>query len=247
MRSSYANTLASPTTPQRPNAGINNTHMANTMPKLKAETLEARREHILNASERCFARSGFHGCTMADICSEAGISAGALYVHFESKEALIAGIVERDRTLLTEHFADLARAPDLTAALTKLGEHYAVDEPHYKRVLNLEIAAEATRNPRIAELCLACDRFAIDNLTELITRATNAGRINPANSAHETALMLCVLGEGLFWRRAVDASFDAKCLMPAVMGSIAALLNSAPTGDAKSASPAQRVPALEGQ
>ena len=218
------------------------------MPKLRPETLEARKEHILNASERCFARSGFHGSTMVDICSEAGISAGALYVHFESKEALIAGIVERDRKMLTEHFAELTRAPDLTAALTQLGEHYAVDEPQYKRILNLEIAAEATRNPRIAELCLACDRFAIDNLTELIARATEEGRISPANSASQTALMLCVLGEGLFWRRAVDASFDAKALMPAVMGSIAALLNAAPNDKENATRPPQsHAPALEGQ
>ena len=65
------------------------------MPKLKPETLEARRGHILDSAELCFARSGFHRCTMADICTEAGISPGALYVHFESKEALIAGEMHR--------------------------------------------------------------------------------------------------------------------------------------------------------
>jgi len=221
--------------------------IVSNMPKLKPETLEARREHILNASELCFARSGFHGCTMADICTEAGISAGALYVHFESKEALIAGIVERDRTRLTEHFTELAKAPDLAAALSQLGEHYAVDEPQYKRILNLEIAAEATRNSRIAEICLACDRFVIDNLAELIARATQQDRIRPANSARETALMLCVIGEGLFWRRAVDASFDAKSLMPSVMGSIAALLNAVPANETEELSSSGRVPALEGQ
>lgn len=200
------------------------------MPKLKPETLEARREHILDAAERCFARSGFHRSTMADICAEAGISAGALYVHFESKEALIGGIVERDRAQLTEQFAELAKAPDMTVALAALGKHYAVDEPQFKRILNLEIAAEATRNPRIAEVCLACDRFAIDSLAELIERATREGRIKPGSDPRTTARMLCVIGEGLFWRRAVDPEFDGAQLMPSVMAAVEALLNTSPTG-----------------
>ena len=62
------------------------------MPKLKPDTQRARREHILDAAEHCFARAGFHRTTMQDICKEAGVSPGALYVYFDSKEALIAGI-----------------------------------------------------------------------------------------------------------------------------------------------------------
>jgi TetR/AcrR family transcriptional regulator, repressor for uid operon len=65
------------------------------MPKLKPETQQARRESILDAAEMCFARSGFHRSTMQDICKAAGISPGALYVYFASKEDLIAGIVDR--------------------------------------------------------------------------------------------------------------------------------------------------------
>jgi TetR/AcrR family transcriptional repressor of uid operon len=95
------------------------------MPKLTPATQAARRAHILDAAELCFARSGFHRTTMQDICKEAGISAGALYIYFASKEALIAGIAERDRAKLAGELAELAKAPDLTTALGQLGEHYA--------------------------------------------------------------------------------------------------------------------------
>lgn len=67
------------------------------MPKLKPDTQRARREHILDAAGACFARQGFHRTTIQDICREAVLSPGALYIYFDSKEALIAGLCERDR------------------------------------------------------------------------------------------------------------------------------------------------------
>lgn len=197
------------------------------MPRLKPETQEAHREHILDTAERCFAQSGFHRCTTGDICEAAGISAGKLYNYFKSKEDLIAGIVARDRDRLTAQFAELSESPDLAAAIARLGEHYAVEEPQYKRILNLEIAAEATRNPRIAEIFLACDRFVRDSLTEVIARAMAEDRIRPAHPADRTTEMICIIGEGLFMRRAVDTAFDAATIMPAVMDAVVALLNPA--------------------
>ncbi len=217
------------------------------MPKLKPETLEARREHILDAAELCFARAGFHRTTTADICREAGISAGALYGHFESKEDLIAGIVARDRARLTEQFAELSTAPDLAAAISALGEYYALEDPHHKRVLNLEIAAEATRNPRIAEIFAACDRHVRDSLTEVIGAAIEDGRIRPEQDAATTALMLCLIGEGLFMRRAFDPSFDAGAIMPSVMNTISRLLNPVDPQTGRNALPGTAEPDEEHQ
>ncbi|MGD9805518.1 MAG: helix-turn-helix domain-containing protein, partial [Hyphomicrobiaceae bacterium] len=83
------------------------------MPRLTPDTQHQRREHILDAAERCFAAAGFHRTTMQAICREARISPGALYIYFDSKEALIAGISERDRAQFQERFEGLAAAPDL--------------------------------------------------------------------------------------------------------------------------------------
>ena len=52
-----------------------------------------RRMEILDAAQRCFARSGFHGASMQEICAEAGMSPGNLYRYFPSKEALIASML----------------------------------------------------------------------------------------------------------------------------------------------------------
>src|SRR5690606_31226845 len=122
------------------------------MPKLKPAIQQARREHILDAAEQCFARAGFHRTTMQDICRQAGVSPGALYVYFDSKEALIAGICERDRARFAERLAGLADAPDFLEALKELGEYYFVHQPAYRGVLCLEIGIESTRNARIGEM-----------------------------------------------------------------------------------------------
>lgn len=53
------------------------------------EYRRARREEIIAAAVRAFARKGFAAASMADILDEAGVSAGALYGHFKSKSELV--------------------------------------------------------------------------------------------------------------------------------------------------------------
>jgi AcrR family transcriptional regulator len=195
------------------------------MPKLKPDTQRARREHILDAAERCFARSGFHRSTMHDICAEAAISPGALYVYFSSKEDLIAGITERDRAKLAAQLAELGKAPDMMAALSRLGEHYAIDEPQYKSVLCIEMGCEATRNPVVGEIFRSVDNFCLESFKQLFARAKAEGKIAPELDTTTIAHVIAVIGDGLFWRRAVDPNFDAATLIPAITGLVRAMLN----------------------
>jgi AcrR family transcriptional regulator len=205
------------------------------MPKLKPDTQRARREHILDAAERCFARAGFHRTTMHDICKEAGISPGALYVYFASKEELIAGIAERDRSKLAGELAELSKSPDLLAALGQLGEHYAVEEPQHKRVLCMEIAVESTRNEAVGEIFRSVDGFVLDSFEALFARAQAEGRIAPTHDARTVAQILALLGDGMFWRRAIDPSFDGRAIMPVVMELVGALLNPRPAAASSAA------------
>ena len=56
------------------------------MPKVTEEYLDTRRQTIIDAAYRCFARKGFHQATMRDIYSEAGLSAGAVYRTLKAKK-----------------------------------------------------------------------------------------------------------------------------------------------------------------
>lgn len=59
------------------------------MPKVTEEHRTARRHEIAQAALRCFARNGFAATSMADIIAESGLSAGAIYGHYASKDELI--------------------------------------------------------------------------------------------------------------------------------------------------------------
>ena len=208
------------------------------MPKLKPATQALRRDHILDVAERCFALAGFHRTTTHDICREAGISPGALYVHFDSKEALIAGLCERDRAQLTVRLEALSAAPDFLTALRTLGTHYFVDEPAHKRLFVAEMAVESTRNPRIAEIYRSVDASCLKSFERLFGNLIATGRIAPGLDAASVARVFHLVGEGLFWRRAVHPDFDFDQIQDGLLLMIERLLNpQAPPSDTASLSP----------
>ncbi|MER3460463.1 MAG: TetR family transcriptional regulator, partial [candidate division GAL15 bacterium] len=67
------------------------TELPDTLPR--AGRKERTRARILEAARRVFARSGYHGTLMDQVAQEAGLSKGALYVHFPSKEELFLALL----------------------------------------------------------------------------------------------------------------------------------------------------------
>jgi TetR/AcrR family transcriptional regulator, transcriptional repressor of aconitase len=82
-------------------------------------TSDLRRELILSAAKRCFARHGFAGTTTKSVAAAASISEGLLFKHFPSKSALyaeiLAGECEADPAL-----SGLLGLPPSTATLVVL-------------------------------------------------------------------------------------------------------------------------------
>jgi AcrR family transcriptional regulator len=63
------------------------------MPKISDEKRAARRSQILEAAWACFQRQGIHATTMDDIIKASGLSAGAVYSYYASKDELILAAV----------------------------------------------------------------------------------------------------------------------------------------------------------
>jgi AcrR family transcriptional regulator len=191
---------------------------------LTRESQQERRNHILDAAERCFARRGFHGATMQEICQEAGVSPGAIYLYFPAKEALIDGIVARDRAEMEARIASVGVAGDLMQGLAAVGRHYMVERPAHKAALMIEIGAEATRNEAVAALCRGVEQALVAALGSLFRTAKARGEIAADVDCTEIATMTAMLGDGLMWRRATDPSFDIERNLKAVLRLIAQML-----------------------
>lgn len=169
-------------------------------------------------------RAGFHRTTMQDVAAEAGMSPGNLYRYFKSKDAMVAGLAERDRAELGRDFATLADADDFMATFARLGRKHFEEEPREKAILCLEIWAEATRNPSFAAIAGDFERDVVGYLTKLIGEAQRRGEVAAGNDAEAIAILIGALGDGLFVRRAVVSGFDAKREVGIIMAVIGAAL-----------------------
>lgn len=142
----------------------------------EAPRAEARRSQIRAAAADCFRQHGFHGTSIAQISKAAGMSTGHIYHYFENKEAIIADIVAQDLQRLLTLSAELRSARDVKAAMIERAVEGVQDnlDPN-TAALQLEIAAEAARNPRIAEIVRHADQLCRERFTETVRALREAG------------------------------------------------------------------------
>jgi TetR/AcrR family transcriptional repressor of uid operon len=184
-----------------------------------------RRTHILDAAERRFSRAGFHRTTMQDVAAEARMSPGNLYRYFPSKDALVAGLCERDRSDLGREFAEMREAGgDFLTAFRELGRRHFEDAGADKAKLCLEIWAEATRNPAIAQLQTEFDHGLTEQFVAAFDAAKVNGSVHPSVDTRAAASIIGKLGDGLFVRRAVATDFDAEREIAEVFAVVGAIL-----------------------
>jgi AcrR family transcriptional regulator len=161
---------------------------------------------------------------MQDICGEAGMSPGNLYRYFESKEALIAGICERNRADAVESFSLADNAPEFFEGLAGLARHHLVDRSDDEVALCAEIMAESRRHPEIAKLYQSIEGDIKGRIATMLRRAAERGEIRPDVDFDSAASVLMVLGDGMSWRRSVDPKFDAESALPMILQMVHCLL-----------------------
>jgi TetR/AcrR family transcriptional regulator, repressor for uid operon len=187
--------------------------MAQTMSLAESAPLQGsqdRRNRILDAAERCFARTGFHKATMQDVAAECGMSPGNLYRYFASKDDIVAGMAERDRERFMHDVERLKTAPDPRATFEMLGRQHLVDEPREKALLMTELWAEGARNPRIGTICSGMDEIVREILTEFVRHWRRVEGIEGAPMPPEdVATLMLLLGDGIYRQRAASPHFDA--------------------------------------
>jgi AcrR family transcriptional regulator len=73
-----------------------------TVPRVSAAQLEARRQRILAGARACFARYGYEGATVRRLEEEVRLSRGAIFHHFRDKESLFLAVAEDDTATMVE-------------------------------------------------------------------------------------------------------------------------------------------------
>ena len=89
-------------------------------PKVSEQYLEERRNQILDAAVATFSRNGLHKTTIEDIRLEAGLSRGAVYHYFKSKEDIIDAIRGRSARQAEAIYSDRDEADDADSMLLDL-------------------------------------------------------------------------------------------------------------------------------
>lgn len=122
------------------------------MPRVSQAHLDARRQQIVEAARARFASHGFARTSMADIVTESGLSNGAIYRYFTSKDEIVIAVCEQGTealpTALTgeaiagflEHVRALARDTDHARLVAQIYAEAAVSPP-LAAVVQLQLAA----------------------------------------------------------------------------------------------------------
>jgi AcrR family transcriptional regulator len=205
------------------------------MSRANTQRQSDRRTEILDAAQRCFVRSGFHQASMQEICAEAGMSPGNLYRYFPSKEALIAGIAERDRAEVGQQFASADLSHGFFAILEGMAHHHFSMRPDEQVLLCTEVMAEARRNPEIARIHTAFDADVKKWLVDMLRAAAERGDIPGDTDFDAVVTMLMIIADGVWWRRALDPDFKPESMLPIFMDVTRHMLRGRP----------RSVPALE--
>lgn len=182
------------------------------MPKVSAEYTDARRQHIIDAAYRCFARKGFHQATMRDIYVEAELSPGAIYHYFKSKDDIIEASFVFDYQRSLPVFEDAAKNPDPLQALDQLIDFFFAGLESAAALgadrVNIQGWGEALVNPR---LLAPLRKFLYDFqalLAQLIRRGQAARLIDSRIAPEAAGEVVLSSFLGLYLQKAVMAELD---------------------------------------
>ena len=160
-----------------------------------------RQTQILDAALICFAKRGFHQASMHDISAEAGISVGLIYRYFENKEAVISAMADRHKKEIYDMLERARQAATLLQSLEILfTAHCCENEPRVVSAFVVDLYAEASRNPHVADLVRDILQTAMDGVTDLIARSPEAESATHGLKPYELAELIFAVSRGMLMR-----------------------------------------------
>ncbi|MFG1792261.1 TetR/AcrR family transcriptional regulator [Nocardia sp. NPDC049149] len=186
------------------------------MPRVSEEHLTRRRQQILDAAKLCFSRKGFHETSMQDVFTESGLSAGAVYRYFKSKDELIAALATQTtvglRLVMTEmiHEDPLPTPDRLVGALA---EHMVANSgPDGFLRLAPQAWALALVHPEAAVYVKEAILAIRDCWYEYTERMRDAGWLPPDTDIHAVATAAMGVLPGFMLQHLIIGDIDPQTL-----------------------------------
>jgi AcrR family transcriptional regulator len=182
------------------------------VPRVSEEYSAARRQQIIDAAFRCFALKGFHGATMRDIYEEAGLSPGAVYHYFESKDEIIRASFDFDYQRSLDVFTAARDSDDPLTALNELLDFFLRGLEGAAALgagrVNVQGWGEALVNPNLLETIQRVLEGYLDALSHIIRRAQALGQIDDSLDPLSVGRLLLSTYYGLELQKALDPDVD---------------------------------------
>jgi AcrR family transcriptional regulator len=189
------------------------------VPRVSEAHLTARREQILEAARRCFLRNGFHRTSMQDVIAEAGLSVGAVYRYFPSKNDIIIGIADLNAGQVADSFAALVEDPERSLVDVMQAAVGVIEEntgPDGLARIAVQIWAEAMRDETMAALADRVYRMLRENFVRLARRAITTGELPHDADPEITGAALFALLLGYAVQRLLTGQPDPEAYRDAV-------------------------------
>lgn len=164
------------------------------MPRLTEAQKDERRERILSGARRCFARHGYEGATVVRLELEIGLSRGAIFNWFPSKEALFFALAAQDNERLQRLFTDEGLEAILDALIRDDPDWLAV-YLEFGRRMRTDADLRARWESRSPESARARSRAWIEDRQK-------AGRLRNDVTAREIGQYVGVILDGIALQRA---------------------------------------------
>ncbi len=164
----------------------------------RAERRDQQVQRILEAAKACFLRSGFQGASIHQICAEVGMSPGALYRYFPSKEAIIEAICESNRKQDAAKFAAMDENPCVVEGFVACAmDHIRFTHENGNAPIFAEIATELLRNEAIRAIGERCMGEVQAKFRDYLQAALDRGEIDPVVELDCLLPMIMAIGQGL--------------------------------------------------
>jgi TetR/AcrR family transcriptional regulator, repressor for uid operon len=191
----------------------------------RVQRREAQVARIVDAARACFLRSGFHGASMGDICAEAGMSPGALYRYFPSKESLIEAICAADREEDAKILMLITASPSIVDGMThSLLAHVRQMSASGLAPLFSEIFAEAQRNAAISNSLQHSMCDVEKAIMDALHAAHDSGEINPVAPIPVLMQTMLAMGHGIVTHDLPRLGITPDMMEPIIRAMVVALL-----------------------